>query len=118
LPLVGVDAPDGPRDRAQERGIGLCADAVICHPGAMKESGRYQAAAGLLGHGDPRLLQHGRLEIAAHQPGESLGGIRGGGTRGDSVARDRTLQHLEAGVSGAVAIVQGYQLARASSWGV
>src|SRR5262249_60522010 len=71
--LVGVDAPDRSRQRSQQGRVRLGADARHRDPRAVKERGRDEATARLLGDGDPRLLQHGGLEIAAHETGESLG---------------------------------------------
>ncbi len=78
----------------------------------MEERSRDQAASRLLRHRDPGFLHHRRLEIAPHQARESLSGTRRAGAGGDGLARHRALQHLQAGVGRAVAVVEGHQLVR------
>jgi hypothetical protein len=95
--------------RTQEGGVDLGADPPVAHPRAVKEGGGDEAAAGLLGHRDPRLLQNSCLEVAPHEPGEALGGTRHRGAGGDGLARHGAFQHLQPGVGGAVAIVESHQ---------
>src|SRR5438876_62535 len=111
-PLVGVDSADGPGDAAEERGIALRVEVMTCDPRAVKERDRDRAAPRLFGDRDPRLLQHGRRELASQERGESLAGMRDGRPRRDGLARDRAFQHLKARVRGPIAVIQADRLVR------
>src|SRR5262249_2220364 len=86
------------------------ADTRHRHPRAVKERGRDETTACLLGDGNPGLLEHRGLEIAAHETGESLGWARGRGARSDCGAWHRALEHLKSGVRGAIAVVERDEL--------